>query len=103
MASTKSEIRIKCVFVGDNTVGKTSLITSYVNNEFPDKHRVVFDNHTADHIFDDKHYKIGLWDTCVQDDYDRLRPLSYPQTDVFLICFSLIAKCHFRILQQSGF
>ena len=23
-----------------------------------------------------------------QEDYDRLRPLSYPQTDVFLICYS---------------
>lgn len=31
-----------------------------------------------------------------QEDYDRLRPLSYPQTDVFLICFSLVSPPSFE-------
>ena len=31
-----------------------------------------------------------------QEDYDRLRPLSYPQTDIFLICFSLVSPASFE-------
>ena len=38
---------------------------------------------------------LGLFDTAGVEDYDRLRPLSYPQTDVFLVCFSLISPASF--------
>jgi len=46
---------------------------------------------TAQVMVDGKIISLGLWDTAGQEDYDRLRPLSYPQTDVFVICFSLVS------------
>lgn len=45
---------------------------------------------------DGKPISLGLWDTAGQEDYDRLRPLSYPQTDVFLITFSLVNPASFQ-------
>ena len=38
---------------------------------------------------DGKNAVLGVWDTEGQEDYNRLRPLTYPQTDVFILCFSL--------------
>ncbi|KAH3761200.1 rac gtpase [Pelomyxa schiedti] len=34
---------------------------------------------------------LSLWDTAGQEEYDRLRPLSYPMTDVYLVCYSVLA------------
>lgn len=39
--------------------------------------------------------KLELWDTAGQDEYRKLRSLSYPKTDVFLICFSMVEKKSF--------
>ena len=44
---------------------------------------------------------MGLWDTAGQADYDRLRPLSYPQTDVFLICYSIIRQSSFENIKTK--
>jgi Ras-related C3 botulinum toxin substrate 1 len=38
---------------------------------------------------------LGLWDTTVNEGYDRLRPLAYPQTDIFLVCFCVTLPSSF--------
>ena len=51
---------------------------------------LVFDNFTREVTVDGhKRVKLCFWDTAGQEGYDRLRPLSYPHTDIFLLCFAV--------------
>ena len=87
MALTRN---IKAVVVGDGAVGKSSMLITFTENRFPHEYvPTVFDNFTTSYQLDEQLFGIGLWDTGGQEEYSRLRALSYPETDVFLLCFSV--------------
>ncbi|KAI9808099.1 MAG: hypothetical protein M1825_004556 [Sarcosagium campestre] len=82
----------KIVVVGDGGCGKTCLLISYSQGIFPDKYvPTVFENYFTNtiHPATGKTVELALWDTAGQEEYDRLRPLSYPETDILLVCFAI--------------
>lgn len=51
----------------------------------------VFENYITQtvHRSSGKTVELALWDTAGQEEYDRLRPLSYPETDLLFVCFAV--------------
>uniref|UniRef100_A0A914CBS6 Ras-like GTP-binding protein Rho1 n=1 Tax=Acrobeloides nanus TaxID=290746 RepID=A0A914CBS6_9BILA len=83
-------IRKKLVVVGDGSCGKTCLLTVFSKDYFPETYiPTVFETDVTDIEVNGNLVELALWDTAGQEDYDRLRPLSYPDTDVILLCFSI--------------
>ncbi|KAJ2747145.1 RHO4 protein [Coemansia sp. BCRC 34301] len=95
----KGTLRVqrKVVVVGDGACGKTCLLQTFRDGQFPLDDRytpTVFDVCIVDIEY--KHHKqnhyvveLALWDTAGQEDFDRLRIMSYPEADVVVVCFSV--------------
>mmetsp|Transcript_7250 Transcript_7250/g.12713 ORF Transcript_7250/g.12713 Transcript_7250/m.12713 type:complete len:201 (-) Transcript_7250:38-640(-) len=82
---------VKLVVVGDGSVGKTCCLIRYCEDKFPNAYiPTVFENYSTAIQVNSEVISVALWDTAGQEGYERLRPLSYPSTDLFLVCFSVV-------------
>ena len=82
------QITKKLIVVGDRDIGKTSLLKVECSGEFPTYVPTVFENYLDIIQLDSQNIGLQLVETTGYEEYDRLRPLSYPGTDIVLICFS---------------
>ncbi|KAF8215508.1 putative Rho small monomeric GTPase [Mycena galopus ATCC 62051] len=82
---------VKCILVGDDAVGKTSLLNAYAHKQFPTGYvGTAFGGFAETFMVGNVPYTLGVWDTVSgAATQERTRPLSYPQSDVFLACFSV--------------
>uniref|UniRef100_A0A3Q3EJ11 Rho-related GTP-binding protein RhoH n=1 Tax=Labrus bergylta TaxID=56723 RepID=A0A3Q3EJ11_9LABR len=81
---------LTCVLVGDSAVGKTALLVRFTSETFPDSYKpTVFENTGVEVYMDGVQISLGLWDTAGNDNFRQIRPRSYQQADVVLICFSV--------------
>lgn len=95
--------RRKLVIVGSGGAGKTSLLMVYARSSFPTEYiPTVFENYVTEVMAEKKTVvDLALWDTAGQEDYDRLRPLSYPDTDVVVICYAIDDRRTFDTIPQK--
>jgi len=81
----------KAAVVGDPGCGKSYLLFRFAKGTWPQNtiYLTVFYKYMADVEVDGKHLELALWDTAGMEDYDRLRPLSYPDAHIILLCFNI--------------
>ncbi|KAF2270785.1 hypothetical protein CC78DRAFT_450897 [Lojkania enalia] len=86
---TKS-VQRKLVLLGDGACGKTSLLNVFTRGYvYARSEPTVFENYVHDIYIDNTHVELSLWDTAGQEEFDRLRSLSYDDTHAIMLCFSV--------------
>ncbi|XP_042865781.1 cdc42 homolog [Penaeus japonicus] len=78
--------------LGDGAVGKTCLLTTYIQGGFPAMYvPTVFENYVEANKFKNEYFDFtfSIMDTAGQDDFTDLRHMFYPKAHVFVLCYSV--------------
>ncbi|RKP06742.1 putative Rho GTPase Rho 2 [Thamnocephalis sphaerospora] len=88
--TSNEPIKRKLVIVGDGACGKTCLLTVFHLGRFPKEYvPTVFEHCVAEIRIDGRYVSLSLWDTAGQEEYERLRPMAYPHTNVALVAYAI--------------
>ena len=94
---------VKITCVGDGATGKTCCLSVYALGEFPEAYvPTVFENYTTVlNLPNGNEVTVSLFDTAGQDDYERLRPLSYPNTNCVVLVFDITDPVTFENAEEK--
>eukprot|EP00924_Labyrinthula_sp_SR-Ha-C_P009541 maker-scaffold_2-snap-gene-27.1-mRNA-1 protein AED:0.05 eAED:0.05 QI:248/1/1/1/1/1/4/39/190 len=90
---------IKIVLVGDGSIGKTCCLKAYIDRD--NGYKEYMKNYTPTVLESfaarvplpgDQTITVDFWDTAGQETLADVRLLAYPDTSVFLICYSIVSR-----------
>ncbi|MBT9444144.1 MAG: GTP-binding protein [Hyphomonadaceae bacterium] len=82
---------VKCVIVGDPLVGKTWALSSFAQHSTPATYvpTVISAPYTVQVTLVGQPLQVSLQDTSGDEGYSTLRPVVYPQTDIFIAAYAI--------------
>ncbi|KAL3873228.1 hypothetical protein ACJMK2_036368 [Sinanodonta woodiana] len=92
---------ITCTLVGDGMVGKTNLALAFMKEKVPEKYvATVFDNFASSQSITGDMYTVNMFDTAGQQDYEGLRVFTYKESEVIVVCYSVVERDSFCSVQD---
>ena len=102
--SNKNEEALKIVLIGESSVGKTSIITQFIENTFQDKLQSTVMSTFSSKIIRcedlNKSLKLDIWDTAGQERYRSVTKMFYKDADVALLVYDITNKKSFEELKN---
>ena len=88
---------IKVVFLGENYVGKTSLINKYINNIFEEN---TPSHNSASYVlkiinYNSKNYYFDIWDTCGYEKFRTLNKFFIEEAKIIVLVYDITKKSSF--------
>eukprot|EP01128_Nolandella_sp_AFSM9_P006465 TRINITY_DN3331_c0_g1_i3.p1 TRINITY_DN3331_c0_g1~~TRINITY_DN3331_c0_g1_i3.p1 ORF type:complete len:297 (-),score=69.29 TRINITY_DN3331_c0_g1_i3:58-948(-) len=93
---------VKVVVVGDGATGKTTFLFTFALGCLPtDYVPTTFDNYSGVYNLEGREISLGLWDTAGQSDFKALRPVSYSQSDCYLVFYSVVNPTSYENVKEQ--
>ena len=94
--------KIKLIFVGEGAVGKTSLISQFIDQKFNEEYLATIgrDKSIKDIVIDNKNIKLEIWDTPGQEKYNHVNKIFMKNSKIALIVYSITDQQSFEKLNK---
>lgn len=97
-----SNINSKVTMVGGGQTGKTSILLRLIDNDFNSEcEPTIFENRMATFMVDNIPVDLYIWDTAGQEDFGSIIPLTYTNTDIAILCYSIVDRYSFEAITEK--